>query len=124
MHGPWAPEQGQWCNPAKLLLDPYTKAVDGMWSWNEALFPYHFDAPEDSRNDLDSAALVPKSVVINPFFDWGLDRRPDRDRRRDRRQETEDRPEPRAPNAEPPPSRCALRRGRPRLRAALRRGRP
>jgi glycogen operon protein len=76
VHGPWAPEHGQWCNPSKLLLDPYAKSIDGLWEWNEAVFPYHFDAPESSRNDLDSAPFVAKSVVINPFFDWGADRRP------------------------------------------------
>ena len=76
VHGPWAPDQGLWCNPAKLLIDPYAKAIDGPWNWNEAVFPYHFANPETSRNDLDSAPFVPKSVVINPFFDWGHDRRP------------------------------------------------
>jgi isoamylase len=75
VHGPWAPEHGHWCNPAKLLLDPYAKAVDGAWDWNEAMFPYHF-GQEFSRNDLDSAAHVPKSVVVSPFFDWALDHRP------------------------------------------------
>jgi isoamylase len=76
VHGPWAPENGIWCNPAKLLLDPYAKAIEGNWTWNEAMFPYQFKAPESSRNDLDSGPFVPKSVVINPFFDWGNDRRP------------------------------------------------
>ena len=77
VHGPWAPDQGHWCNPAKLLLDPYAKALDGAWDWNEAMFPYHFGDPEGSRNDLDSAPYMPKSVVVNPFFDWGNDRRRD-----------------------------------------------
>ena len=76
VHGPWAPEHGQWCNPNKLLLDPYTKAIDGLWDWNEAVFPYHFNSPESSRNDADSAPYAAKSVVVNPFFDWGSDRRP------------------------------------------------
>src|SRR5688500_1125530 len=76
VHGPWDPGQGLWCNPAKLLLDPYAKAIDGGWEWNEAVFPYHFAEPETSRNDLDSAPFVPKCVVINPFFDWGHDRQP------------------------------------------------
>ena len=76
VHGPWDPDRGYWCNPAKLLLDPYAKAIDGAWDWNESVFPYHFDAPEASRNNLDSAAFVPKSVVVNPFFDWAQDRRP------------------------------------------------
>jgi glycogen operon protein len=76
VHGPWAPEHGNWCNPSKLLLDPYAKSIEGTWTWNEAVFPYHFNDPENSRNDLDSAPFVPRSVVINPFFDWGSDRRP------------------------------------------------
>jgi isoamylase len=76
VHGQWAPEQGLWCNPSKLLMDPYAKAVDGEWQWNEAIFPYHFDKPEESKNELDSAPYVPKSIVINPFFDWGHDRSP------------------------------------------------
>jgi isoamylase len=75
VHGPWAPEHGHWCNPAKLLLDPYAKAVDGAWDWHEAMFPYHF-GQEFSRNDLDSAPHVPKGVVVSPYFDWGLDHRP------------------------------------------------
>ena len=77
VHGPWAPDEGLWCNPAKLLMDPYAKALDGLWNGNEAIFPYHFADPDNSRNDLDSAPFVPKSVVINPFFDWGSDRRPE-----------------------------------------------
>jgi len=77
VHGPWAPENGLWCNPSKVLLDPYAKAIDGLWEWNEAVFPYHFSQPENSRNELDSAAFVARSVVINPFFDWGNDRQPE-----------------------------------------------
>jgi glycogen operon protein len=76
VHGPWAPESGQWCNPAKLLLDPYAKSVAGLWDWSEAVFPYHFTEPETSKNDLDSSAFAAKSVVINPSFDWGNDRPP------------------------------------------------
>jgi isoamylase len=76
VYGPWDPDHGHWCNPNKLLLDPYAKALDGLWNWNEAIFPYHFGAPETSRNDLDSAPYVPKAIVVNPFFDWSNDRRP------------------------------------------------
>ena len=76
VHGPWAPEHGQWCNPSKVLLDPYAKAVDGLWDWHEAIYPYHFNQPESSRNDLDSAPFVATSVVINPYFDWSNDRQP------------------------------------------------
>jgi isoamylase len=76
VHGPWAPENGFRCNPAKLLLDPYAKAVEGMVQWNEAVFPYRFADPEGPPNDADSAPFVPKCVVTNPFFDWGNDRPP------------------------------------------------
>jgi glycogen operon protein len=76
VHGPWAPDQGHWCNPSKLLLDPYARAIDGLWDWSEAVFPYHFNDPENSKNDLDSAPFVAKGVVIDPQFDWGGDRPP------------------------------------------------
>jgi glycogen operon protein len=76
VHGPWAPEQGQRCNSAKLLLDPYTKAIEGQVQWHEAVFPYHFGDPDGPPNDADSAPFVPKSVVTNPYFDWGNDRSP------------------------------------------------
>ncbi len=73
VYGPYNPAAGQRCNPAKLLLDPYAKAIDGNVDWHQALFSYQFNAPEQ-RNDEDSAAHMPKSVVINPYFDWGNDR--------------------------------------------------
>jgi glycogen operon protein len=76
VHGPWDPAQGYWCNPNKLLLDPYAKAIDGAWDWNEAMFPYHFDNPDSSKNDLDSAAFMPKSVVVDDAFDWEGDAPP------------------------------------------------
>jgi glycogen operon protein len=76
VHGPWSPAAGHRCNPNKLLLDPYAKAVDGGVDWDQACFPYTFGDPA-SRNDDDSAPHVPKAVVVSPFFDWGADRPPD-----------------------------------------------
>jgi glycogen operon protein len=75
VYGPYDPHAGQRCNSNKLLLDPYAKAIDGNFDWNQSLFGYNFGDP-DSRNDDDSAASMPKSVVINPYFDWGVDRPP------------------------------------------------
>ncbi|MFB9908470.1 glycogen debranching protein GlgX [Allokutzneria oryzae] len=75
VHGPYEPENGLRCNSSKLLLDPYAKAIDGDLEWHEALFGYRFDDHAEF-NDLDSAPYVPKSVVINPFFDWADDRAP------------------------------------------------
>ncbi|MGE0822124.1 MAG: glycogen debranching protein GlgX [Candidatus Binatia bacterium] len=76
VHGPWAPENGHRCNPAKLLLDPYAKAIDGQVQWDEAVFPYPLNDPEGPPNEADSAPFMPKSVVIDPGFDWGDDCRP------------------------------------------------
>jgi isoamylase len=73
VHGPYDPAAGQRCNPNKLLLDPYAKAVDGDYRWDEAVFAYRFGDP-DSRNDADSGPFVPASVVANPYFDWADDR--------------------------------------------------
>jgi isoamylase len=74
VYGPYDPANGLRCNPNKLLLDPYAKAIDGHNEWSEALFAYRFGDPL-SRNDADSGAFAQKSVVINPFFDWANDRR-------------------------------------------------
>ncbi|WP_433176060.1 glycogen debranching protein GlgX [Actinoallomurus sp. CA-150999] len=75
VHGPYDPRQGRRCNPAKLLLDPYAKAIEGEVDWDQSVFSYRFGDPF-SRNDDDSAAHMPKSVVINPYFDWMTDRYP------------------------------------------------
>ncbi len=75
VHGPHDPAAGHRCNPAKLLLDPYAKAVDGQVDGDESLFSYHFDAP-GRLNDADSLEHTMYSVVVNPYFDWGTDRPP------------------------------------------------
>jgi len=74
VHGPWHPENGQRCNPAKLLLDPYAKAIAGDMRWDQAVFAYPFDNPDGGPEGTDSAPFVPRSVVANPFFDWADDR--------------------------------------------------
>jgi isoamylase len=75
VHGPYEPAAGNRCNPAKLLLDPYAKAIEGQVDWDPAVFSYQF-ADHDKRNDGDSAPHVPRSVVVNPYFDWAADRLP------------------------------------------------
>ncbi|MEV6717726.1 glycogen debranching protein GlgX [Lentzea sp. NPDC051208] len=75
VHGPYDPARGLRCNPNKLLIDPYAKAISNGLSWDEALYGYKFGSP-DERNDDDSAPYVSKSVVVNPFFDWTNDRLP------------------------------------------------
>jgi glycogen operon protein len=82
VHGPWEPGRGHRCNPNKLLLDPYAKAIEGAVKWGPELFPFfvgdngHRD--EHQPSPLDSGANVPWSVVVDTQFDWGDDRRPNR----------------------------------------------
>ncbi|WP_448616721.1 glycogen debranching protein GlgX [Modestobacter sp. URMC 112] len=72
VHGPYDPSSGARCNPAKLLLDPYAKAVEGPVDWDESLFGYRFADPA-ARNDTDSAPHQTRCVVADPYFDWGHD---------------------------------------------------
>ncbi|HOO46809.1 MAG TPA: glycogen debranching protein GlgX [Deltaproteobacteria bacterium] len=74
VHGPWDPARGHRCNPAKLLLDPYAKAIEGQVQWDEAVFPYLFEAGPETRSDTDSAPFMPRCVVHQPHFDWSGDR--------------------------------------------------
>ncbi|TCC19351.1 glycogen debranching protein GlgX [Kribbella speibonae] len=76
VHGPFNPAEGDRCNPSKLLLDPYAKAVDGQIDGDESLFSYRFAKP-DELNTMDNREHTMFSVVTNPFFDWGNDRPPE-----------------------------------------------
>jgi len=73
--GPYAPDEGHRFNPAKLLIDPYAKAIEGMVTWTEDVnvLPYVPTGEEDAdfeADDEDDASVVPKSVVVDPHFDW------------------------------------------------------
>jgi isoamylase len=76
VHGPYEPDRGLRCNGRKLLLDPYARAIEGGVDWHENVFSYRFDDPDGDVNDADSAPHVQRSVVVNPYFDWGNDRPP------------------------------------------------
>ncbi len=76
VHGPYDPANGQRCNPAKLLLDPYARAVEGAVRWDPVVYPYPIGGDPDSLDGRDSAPFVPKAVVTSPWFDWGRDRSP------------------------------------------------
>jgi isoamylase len=78
IHGPYEPERGMRFNPAKLLIDPYAKALAGHVNWEAPVFGYELGNPdEDLRADQqDDSAAVPKGVVIAADFDWGNDRSP------------------------------------------------
>ncbi|MEU6553589.1 glycogen debranching protein GlgX [Streptomyces sp. NPDC046915] len=74
VHGPWDPDLGHRCNPAKLLLDPYARAVDGQIDNHASLYERAPSGPSPA----DSAGHSMLGVVIDPYFDWGDDRPPRR----------------------------------------------
>ena len=76
VHGTWDPIEGHRCNPGKLLLDPYGKAIEGQVRWGEAVFGEDRRFSRYRHSGLDSAPFMPVNVVINPYFDWGNDRPP------------------------------------------------
>jgi glycogen operon protein len=76
--GPYEPMNGHRFNPKKLLIDPYAKAVSGPIRWSDDLFGYRIgDEQEDlSFDSRDSAAAMPKCLVVDPSFTWEDDRAP------------------------------------------------
>jgi glycogen operon protein len=81
VYGPYAPHEGQRFNPAKLLIDPYAKAIDGVVDWTReaGVLPYVPDGSEDADltpDGADDAAAMPKSVVIDDAFPWEEDAPP------------------------------------------------
>ena len=81
VYGPYEPEAGYRFNPAKLLIDPYAKAIEGRVRYNRAtVLPYKPDSPAADLeiDDSDDSIAIPKCVVVNESFDWEDDRRPNR----------------------------------------------
>jgi isoamylase len=81
VHGPYAPDKGHRFNPAKLLIDPCAKAIEGTvdWEHDANVLPYVPNGEEDAdleADDEDDSAAVPKSIVIDGAFDWEGDRPP------------------------------------------------
>jgi glycogen operon protein len=76
VHAPYDPAHGLRANPQKLLLDPYATAIEGGVRWGPSVFGYQLGQDDTTRNDDDSAAALPKSIVTSPYFDWGDDRHP------------------------------------------------
>ncbi len=76
--GPWNPTNGLRFNKAKLLVDPYAEAICGVVDWKQPIFPYSLESGNDlERDDRDSAAGVPKSIVVARDFDWAGDCMPE-----------------------------------------------
>ncbi len=78
VHGPYAPELGHRFNPNKLLVDPYTRALDGGVDVRGPVYGYARDHGPDDRvfDERDDAASKPRSLVVDPAFDWSGDRPP------------------------------------------------
>jgi isoamylase len=70
VYGPFNPSEGERFNPNKLLIDPYAKAISGAVNWHESLYGYEVGKDDLTYSNLDSAPFVPKSVVIDPSYDW------------------------------------------------------
>ena len=78
VHGPFDPSAGHRCNPSKLLLDPYARAIEGDVEWHPSVYDYpHRTHPVDTSRT-DSAPYVPRSVVVGSDFDWEGDQPPGR----------------------------------------------
>ncbi|NNJ10258.1 glycogen debranching protein GlgX [Chloroflexales bacterium ZM16-3] len=78
VYGPYSPQQGHRFNPHKLLIDPYARALSGAIQWDKAMYGYRVDSPytDLTIGKRDSAPYMPRSVVIDPRFDWGDDAPP------------------------------------------------
>ncbi len=78
IHGPYKPRKGHRFNPAKAVIDPYSRALAGGRDWDDSFLGYQHLNPEAdlARDSSDSAPHAPKGVVIDPAFDWEDDRRP------------------------------------------------
>ena len=75
VHGVWQPEKGLRFNPAKLLIDPYAKAITGELKFHEAIFG-HIGNDTTVFNSMDSSPFVPNSVVVDDSYDWENDKLP------------------------------------------------
>ncbi|MGN6616486.1 MAG: glycogen debranching protein GlgX [Ilyomonas sp.] len=78
VYGPYEPHNGHRFNPHKLLIDPYAKAISGTINWDNSLFGYEVGSPQEdlSFSEDDSAPFIPKSVVVESYFDWAGDKEP------------------------------------------------
>jgi glycogen operon protein len=75
VYGPWSPADGHRFNPAKILLDPYARAIGRPMIWNDALLAYT-PGKETEASTVDSSPFAPLGVVVDTAFEWGDDRPP------------------------------------------------
>ena len=72
VYGPYQPEKGLRFNASKLLLDPYSKAISGDIEWGTEMYAYEMggEDPDLNRDHRDDSEGMPKSIVVDPAFDW------------------------------------------------------
>lgn len=75
VHGPYEPQNGHRCNPAKVLLDPYARGIGRDLVWDDSLFGYKVGHPDADMviDDTDSAPFAPLGMVVDDAFTWGND---------------------------------------------------
>ena len=79
VHGPYDPAAGHRFNPAKIVLDPYAKAIARTVNWAPEMYGYRQGAGDDAdlvMDDRDNAAFAPLAAVVDTAFTWGNDRQP------------------------------------------------
>src|ERR1700734_437405 len=76
VHGPYEPENGHRFNAAKIVLDPYAKAIGRTLNWDDSLFGYKIGADDLVKDERDNAAFAPLGAVVDAAFTWGDDRPP------------------------------------------------
>jgi glycogen operon protein len=76
VYGPFDPKNGHRFNPAKVLLDPYAKAIGRELKWDDALFGYDLLKDDLTIDTRDSAPYAPLAAVVDTAFTWGDDRSP------------------------------------------------
>jgi glycogen operon protein len=76
VYGPYEPSGGHRFNPAKVLMDPYARAMCTIEEWDDSLFGYEIGKDDLSMDERDNAEVSPKSIVTDHHFDWGDDRPP------------------------------------------------
>lgn len=76
VYGPFEPKNGHLCNPHKLLLDPYARAIEGNVEWHSSLFDFDEQAKTEKLCEEDTAPHTARSVIVDPFFEWKSETRP------------------------------------------------
>ena len=76
VYGPWSPADGHRFNPAKLLLDPYARAIGRALLWHPSLFAFQGEDGDGPADPIDSAPYAPLGIVVSESFDWQSDEAP------------------------------------------------